>query len=96
MLDREVLKGLAEGKPLRSTSYEEEDKFECPRCYGSYFGSSAPYGVQETEFYCHDEFERGCSWHGTRDKCFIHTYSEQTLAQELLNAYDRIKELERK
>ena len=96
MLDKQVLQGLADGNPLRdSEERNSESEFECPKCFGSWFGSSG-YGTKETEYWCHDEYERGCSWHGTFDKCFIRTYEKSTLAAELLAAYKRIEELENK
>lgn len=70
--------------------------FECPKCGSSWFGASAPFGVPATEYQCHDEFNRGCSWVGTRDKCFYFTYSKQVLAKALLEAYNKIQELEGK
>lgn len=96
MLDKTVLRGIAEGTPVRDSEDDEGDsEFECPRCYGSHFGSSG-IGTQAVERWCHDEFNRGCSWHGPTEKCFIRTYDKRTLAEALLAAYKRIEELESK
>lgn len=96
MLDKKVLEGIASGKLLRDTEERtSEAEFECPKCFGSHFGSSG-FGTSQTEYWCHDEYERGCSWHGTFDKCFVRTYEKSTLAAELLVAYKRIEELEKK
>lgn len=39
-------------------------EFECPRCGSSYFGSD---GVNY--FGCHDEYNKGCGWQGTKNEC---------------------------
>lgn len=46
--------------------YEEsEPYFECPRCGGLHFGSSLdPVTRQIVEVFCHDEYSKGCRWHG--------------------------------
>lgn len=94
MLNKKVLEGIATGNLLRDTEERTtESDFECPKCFGSHFGSSG-HGTKDVEFWCHDEYERGCSWHGTFDKCFVQTYEKATLASELLEAYKRIEELE--
>jgi hypothetical protein len=96
MLNKKVLEGIASGNLLRgSDEREEEDRFECPKCFGSHFGSSG-FGTPLTEYWCHDEYERGCGWHGTYEQCFVRTYEKSTLAAELLAAYQRIEELEGK
>jgi hypothetical protein len=96
MLDKKVLESLANGDTLRSVDERNcEDKFECPKCYSSWFGASS-IGSMAQEYWCHDEYERGCNWHGTYDKCFVRTYEKATLAAELLEAYKRIEELENK
>lgn len=95
MLDKKVLEGIANGNLVRDLDERDsESEFECPRCFSSYFGAS---GLgPEKDYYCHDEFNRGCNWHGTFEKCFVHTYEKSTLAAELLIAYKRIEELEGK
>lgn len=96
MLDKKVLEGIASGNLLHATDERDsEDTFECPRCFSSHFGASG-HGTKDIEYWCHDEYERGCSWHGTYEKCFIRTYEKATLATELLLAYKRIEELESK
>lgn len=89
---------MAVGMIALSSSDESnsESVFECPKCGSSWFGASAPFGVPETKYQCHDEFNCGCGWIGTRDKCFYFTYSKQALAQALLEAYKKIEELENK
>ena len=42
------------------------NRFRCPRCGGSHFGSSFAGGVQTVG--CHDERERGCRWRGTLEE----------------------------
>lgn len=97
MLNKKVLQSIADGDILLSSQDDDdtETQFLCPRCHGSHFGSSG-HGTALVEYHCHDEFERGCSWHGVREQCFILTYSERTLAAELLKAYQKIEALENK
>lgn len=93
MLNKQVLEGIASGNLLRGVDERhEEDQFECPKCFGSHFGSSG-IGTSQVEYWCHDEYERGCSWHGTYEKAFVRTYEKSTLAAEILALY---AELEKK
>lgn len=94
MLNKKVLEGMAYGHPIPDNGDSDIDsKFICPKCGGSYFGSG---GLGLREYYCHDEYNCGCSWHGPAEKCFYHIYEAQTLAGELLKAYEKIEELEKK
>lgn len=47
-------------------------KFQCPKCYGSWFGSDTKKEDGEitvTKRYCHNENRCGCHWEGTDDEC---------------------------
>lgn len=94
MLNKKVLNAMAEGiRLLETPDIDADSQFECPKCFGSHFGS---WGEGIREYFCHDEFNRGCSWHGPASKCLVYSYSQRTLAAELLAAYKRIEELEGK
>lgn len=95
MLNKDVLLAMANSTRLREVPGldDTDSKFECPKCFGSHFGS---WGEGEREYFCHDEYERGCHWHGPKAECFIYEYSQQTLAAELLEAYSKIQRLEKK
>lgn len=95
MLNKKVLQAIADGEIIRVLPDDDsESEFLCPCCCGSHFGSSG-HGLSNIEYYCHDEFGRGCSWSGNRSECFIQNYSSQTLAAELIAVYQKIEELEK-
>jgi hypothetical protein len=99
MLDIEAIKVLASGERFRQCTDENQDgEFECPRCGSSYFGASRIMGnnSNDWDYNCHDEYERGCSWSGSRDECFYYTYTKQDLAKEILELHNKIQELENK
>lgn len=85
MLNRKIVEAIANQTTPVVDGSDEDTEFECPKCFSSHFGSS---GVGVDEFNCHDEFGRGCRWSGPASLCFT-TYSKQTLAQELINLYNK-------
>ena len=47
---------------------EAEWRFECPKCTGSWFGTSD--GLSEyCTGHCKDEYKQGCHWSGSSENC---------------------------
>jgi hypothetical protein len=55
-------------------------EFECPRCGSSYFGSD---GMDS--FSCHDEYNKGCGWHGTKKECSKYPSAEAAALAQMQN-----------
>lgn len=60
-----------------SESYFE---FECPRCGSSHFGSDGM-----NSFSCHDEYNKGCGWHGTKKECSKYPNAEAAALAQMQN-----------
>lgn len=58
----ESVKELHEQIALKVFGTAERCPFLCPDCGSTHFGSAERDGT--TQRYCHDEFLKGCRWHG--------------------------------
>jgi predicted RNA-binding Zn-ribbon protein involved in translation (DUF1610 family) len=95
MIDRKVLEAMINGQSSYIESIDTETHhydFDCPKCGSSHFGSV--YRGNNSTYHCHDEYNCGCKWSGSKKECFV--LSKNALVQELLLAYDKINELENK